>query len=160
MTSPLTSLALLAITALVAGSVGAGATSPGAGADDPIMLGQLTVHERITIRIPRLSHNPAGARMPIPVPPIWREKKGPKCVAAADLAGALISQPGSVDLVLTGGDRVRAVFDRHCGPLDFYGGYYIRPAADGSICADRDVIRVRSGGSCTIAKFRQLVAAR
>ena len=96
--------------------------------------------------------------MPIPVPSHWKEKKGPKCVMATELAGALISRPGSVDLIMRGGDRVRAVLDGDCGPLDYYRGYYLRPASDGMICGGRDVIRVRSGGSCMISKFRRLVA--
>lgn len=142
--------ALLALAAPIAADVGA----------RPPEIAQFTIHERLTIRVPRLQQSMPAARMPIPVPPRWKEKKGPKCIAAADLAGAMISQPGSVDLILTRGDRVRAVLDDDCGPLDYYGGYYLRPASDGRICANRDVIRVRSGRSCPIAKFRKLVEIR
>ncbi|MDQ2892802.1 MAG: hypothetical protein M3R64_06910 [Pseudomonadota bacterium] len=168
---------LLAIAAPIAGDVGARlprsgillpATAQPAVAQPEVAqpeiaqpeIAQLTIRERIIIRVPKLRQSMSPGRMPIPVPPGWKEKKGPKCIAAADLAGAMISQPGSVDLVLDGGDRVRAVLDDDCGPLDYYGGYYLRPASDGQICADRDVIRVRSGRSCMIAKFRRLVPTR
>jgi len=59
-----------------------------------------------------------------------------------------------------GGDRVRATFDRDCPGLDFYSGFYLKPSADGQICADRDMIRTRSGDSCEISGFRRLVAKR
>jgi hypothetical protein len=40
--------------------------------------------------------------------------------------------------------------------LDFYGQLYLLPN-DGRICARRDSIRSRVGGSCRIEKFRTLV---
>ena len=124
---------------------------------DGAMFAQMTIRERVVIRVPRMS---AASRLPVPVPVRYKEKKGPKCVAAADLAGALIQEPGAVDLVITGGKRLRARLDKDCGPLDYYGGFYLRPAADGKVCAGRDVLRMRSGASCGIATFRTLVAAK
>lgn len=127
-----------------------------------VQLAQLTIHERIVIRVPRVSPPapaPLGARAAAP-PIEWKEKKGPKCIAAGDLGGAMISQPDSVDLILNGGQRIRAELDDDCGPLDYYSGFYVRPANDGQVCAGRDVIRIRSGGSCEIHRFRKLVASR
>ena len=123
-----------------------------ASLDDP-QLAQLVIHERFTIRVPRLSPTPA----PLPAPVRWREKKGPQCVVVARMAGAMITSPREVDLVMVGGDRVRAVLDGACQPLDFYSGFYFRTNGDGMACAGRDTIRVRSGGSCDIARFRALV---
>ncbi len=54
---------------------------------------------------------------------------------------------------MAGGKRLRAHLDDDCGPMDFYNGFYLRPKADGKVCADRDVLRMRSGASCGIAKF-------
>lgn len=131
-----------------------------------VAIGQMTIHERIIIRVPRMSPLPGAAQtgMPLrtnaPSPIRYKEKKGPKCIAAADLGGALIVQPGIVDLVLTGDRRVRARLDRDCGPIDYYRGFYLRPAADGKVCAGRDVIRVRSGESCAIMMFKTLQVAR
>ena len=139
--------------------LGAGISAPGdTGA--PIITGQLTIRERIIIRVPRMRQSMPPGRMPIPVPPGWKEKRGPKCVTATDLAGAMITQPGAVDLVMLGGVRMRAVIDDDCGPLDYYGGYYLRPGSDGMICSGRDMIRVRSGSGCAIARFRKLVPAK
>lgn len=125
---------------------------------DGAQLAQLTIHERIIIRVPRMAAARAAAPAAVSVPTRWKERKGPKCVAAADMGGALIAERGAVDLVLTGGRRLRARLNDDCGPMDFYNGFYLRPAADGKVCADRDVIRMRSGASCGIATFRTLVA--
>ncbi|MBV9747282.1 MAG: hypothetical protein JO157_00560 [Acetobacteraceae bacterium] len=123
---------------------------------------QFSYHERVIIRVPRMSQPaPLAGAVAVPVQPVkWREKKGPKCIAADSMAGAMITTARQVDLVLRGGKRVRARLDSDCKPLDFYSGFYLRPASDGKICADRDSIRVRSGASCDIDEFRTLVAAR
>ena len=117
-----------------------------------VQFAQMTVRERIIIRVPRVgpARGPAAApRLSVPQPMQWKEKKGPKCIAVA---------ADAVDLVMAGGKRLRAHLDDDCGPMDFYNGFYLRPKADGKVCADRDVLRMRSGASCGIAKFRTLVA--
>lgn len=123
---------------------------------------QMTVRERIIIRVPRVPMPVSTGRIvtALPVPVKWKEKKGPKCLAAAELAGAMISRPRTIDVALTTGKRVRAILDDDCQPLDFYSGFYIRPGTDGMICADRDGIRVRSGAMCAIDSFKTLVASR
>ena len=136
------------------------AVAPGASVDesrlDKVEIAQLTVHQRIIIRIPRLSLPPRQ-----PVQPekqvTWSEKKGPKCVAMGDLVGAAISAPDSIDLMVDDGSRVRARLDDDCPPLDYYSSYYLKPTPDGMVCADRDAIRSRSGGSCPIEEFKRLV---
>ena len=92
----------------------------------------------------------------VPPPQRWVEKRGPKCIAAGDLGGAIVGSR-TVDLVLRGGERVRATLDGDCPALDFYSGFYLKPSADGQICAGRDTIRSRSGDSCEISGFRRLV---
>lgn len=121
-----------------------------ASGGEPTLFAQLTVRQQVIIRVP--------ARQPPPERIEWDEKNGPKCVPASALAGALISGRG-VDLLMRGGRRVRAKLGR-CPPLDYYSGFYIRPGLDGRICEDRDAIRVRSGGSCEIDRFRLLVPAK
>jgi hypothetical protein len=124
--------------------------------------GSFVIQQRVIVRVPRL---PVG-RMPlatrtVPPPPIkWVEKRGEKCVAVGSLAGAAITRADSVDLVLSGGKRVRARLADNCPALDFYSGFYLKPAGDGMVCSSRDAIRSRSGGSCRIVSFRTLVPAR
>jgi hypothetical protein len=136
------------------------ALAPGASvdpsADGGVQVTQMTLHQRIIIRIPRLPFTRAPVQASTPVR--WVEKKGPKCVAMDDLIGAAISAPDSIDLMIDDGTRVRAKLDDDCPPLDYYSSYYLKPTPDGMICEDRDAIRSRSGGSCGIEEFKRLVA--
>jgi hypothetical protein len=86
----------------------------------------------------------------------WIETKGPKCIDAARIAGASWSGPSSIDFLLRNRTRVRAVMDNECPALDFYKGFYLQPD-DERICAKRETIRNRVGGSCRIERFRTLV---
>jgi len=86
----------------------------------------------------------------------WEEEKGPKCIPVGAIAGAMLSGPDSIDMVLRNRQRVRAKLDRDCEGLDFYGSLYLQ-SDDGQFCARRDSIRSRMGGTCRIEKFRMLV---
>jgi hypothetical protein len=136
---------------------------PGASAEESrieeVEVAQLVLHQRIIIRIPRLPFTRPRADDP-PDGVRWVEKKGPKCVPMVKIEGALITAPDSVDLVIEDGNRVRAKLDDNCPSLDFYSGFYLKPTADGMVCADRDAFRTRSGGSCGIDAFKKLVAKR
>lgn len=87
----------------------------------------------------------------------WEEEKGPKCLPMGALAGAMLSGENSIDFLLRDRSRMRARLDDDCQGLDFYGGFYIIPEKDRRLCAGRDVIHSRDGGTCNIAKFRTLV---
>ena len=84
------------------------------------------------------------------------EKKGPKCIPAGAIQRALLSGSEQVDFVLADHSRIRAQFDEDCPALDFYGGFYLQPE-DERLCAHRDAIHSRIGGSCRIERFKQLV---
>ena len=86
----------------------------------------------------------------------WEEEKGPKCLPGGAIAGAMLSGPGSIDLVLRNRQRMRVRLDNDCEGLDFYDGFYLQ-TEDGQFCAKRDSIRSRMGGICLIEKFRMLV---
>jgi hypothetical protein len=110
---------------------------------------RLVVQDDVIFRIPVL---------PRPVQPQieWVEHKGPKCIPAAAIRRALLSSPEQVDFLLSDRSRIRAEFDEDCPALDFYGGFYLQPE-DWRLCAGRDAVHSRIGGSCTIERFRQLV---
>ena len=99
-------------------------------------------------------------RVPVrPLPPAefdWVERKGPRCLPARLVRGALLTGTDHVDLVLPHRQRVRATFEDDCPALDFYGGFYLK-TEDGQICARRDSIHSRMGRSCRIERFRHLV---
>jgi hypothetical protein len=86
----------------------------------------------------------------------WIEKKGPKCVPVAAIQRALLQGSEQVDFVMVNHARIRAQLDEDCPALDFYGGFYLQPEDD-RLCAQRDAIHSRMGGSCTIEKFKQLI---
>ncbi|CAN5492317.1 hypothetical protein BH09PSE4_BH09PSE4_09390 [soil metagenome] len=125
-------------------------------------IGQITIHERIIVRVPTIpvGRQPMSGNPLPPSPATYAEKKGPKCVAVKALAGAAITRTDSVDFVLTGGKRMRAKLGDDCPALDFYSGFYLKPSADGMICADRDSVRSRSGDQCPIDAFKTLVPKR
>ncbi len=124
-----------------------------------VMMAQLTIHQRIIVRIPRM---PVG-RQPIVAtkrkPVEWKEKKGEKCVPMERLQGAMVTAADSIDLVM-GGERLRAKLDDDCSPMDYYPGFYLKATPDGMVCAKRDSIRTRSGGACLITAFKRLVPKR
>ena len=110
---------------------------------------RLVVQDEVILRVP-VQPQPQGPRFE------WVEHKGPKCIPAAAIRRALLSGPERVDFVLASRARIRAIFEDDCPALDFYGGFYLR-MEDNMVCAGRDAIHSRMGGSCTIGKFRQLV---
>lgn len=147
-----------------------GAASTLIGADAPVGLdgtrwAQLTIHERLIIRIPRVAPPSSAVSTPTNLsrslpPPQWVERGAPKCVAAASLTGAQVGAAGAVDLIVQGTKRLRAKLEEDCPTLDFYSGFYLKPAGDGNVCAGRDMIRSRSGAHCAIREFKTLVAKR
>ena len=138
------------------------------GADEPapgnplagVELAQVTIHERVMIRIrPRRPFALTREGRIVPEP-VWSERRAQKCVAVRELAGAAVSRGGDVDLMMIDGTRLRAKLAADCPALDFYSGFYLKPNVDGRICGGRDVLRARSGASCPVAKFRRIQLRR
>jgi hypothetical protein len=145
------------------GSPGPGTPSPSPStAATPTRLAQVRIQQHIVIRVPRPDPvRRAAAPPPAPLPPIdWVEKRTDDCVSTDALSGAAIIRSDSVDLVLSGGRRVRAKLGSECPALDFYAGFYVKPNKDGKLCAKRDVFRSRAGGECRIRSFRTLIPGR
>jgi hypothetical protein len=110
---------------------------------------RLIVQDEIILRVPV---------QPRPLMPQvnWIERKGPKCVPVAAIQRALLQGSEQVDFILANHARIRAQLDEDCPALDFYGGFYLQPEDD-RLCAGRDAVHSRMGGSCTIERFKQLV---
>lgn len=127
---------LLGLVAMQPGAVEQGVTR---------LVSQDEVILRVTVQ-PR----PLGPRVE------WIERKGPDCIPVAAIRRALLLGPERVDFILANRAHVRAEFDDDCPALDFYGSFYLEPADD-RLCAGRDAVHSRIGGSCTIRRFKQLV---
>jgi hypothetical protein len=133
----------------------AAATSSAPSLDGEVFA-QLTIQQRVVIRVPVAP----PASTPAVVPTMrWKEVKGPKCVAIGTLAGATVRGSEQLDLYLRGGARVRAQLD-DCDRVDLRYGFYLRPTSDGRVCGGRDRIHARTGGQCSIERFRSLVPQR
>lgn len=130
---------------------GAGASSGG----EALRLAQVTVRQRVIVRVPA-----RAVRAVDPRAIRYEEKKAPRCVAMAGLAGAAMLKADRVDLILKGGQRLRVEFESSCTAVDFYSGFYVSPTEDRQLCAQRDSIHLRSGGECMIKRFKKLVPER
>ena len=119
-----------------------------ATAPAPPAVRTMTIQQQMILRVPVRPHPRVNFE--------WDEEKGPKCLPVGALAGAMLSGPDSIDIILRNRQRVRARLENECQGLDFYGGFYLQ-TEDGRFCAKRDVIRSRMGATCQIEKFRMLV---
>lgn len=130
-----------------------------APAGEPVQLAQLTIEQRVMVRVPMARKGRAPARIVPDARPVWKEKKGPRCVALKSIRSAAVVVGNGVDLMLADDHRYRARLERGCNSMGFYSGFYVEPDDDGSLCSGRDQLQARSGLSCAIDSFRRLVKA-
>ncbi len=124
---------------------------------EPVQLAQLTIEQRVIVRVPMAKKGKAPAPV-LPRPRVaWKEKKGPRCVALRSIRSASIAVENGIDLMLADNHRYRARLERGCNSMGFYSGFYVEPDDDGSLCSGRDELQARSGLSCAIDSFRRLV---
>ena len=74
-----------------------------------------------------------------------------RCIGVDHVAGAVVFGDRSVELTMTDHSHWRMTFDAACPALSFYQGFYYRRAVAGHLCAGRDAVISRSGGTCPIA---------
>lgn len=129
-----------------------GVATQDSGQASDLQYAQITVRQRIIIRVPEGDRRVVTAGSSLIR---WRESDGPRCVQARQIVGATLGG-SSVDLIMRDNSRIRARLGQRCAGLDYYRGFYVNATEDGRICADRDVIRSRMGGRCEISEFRNL----
>lgn len=129
-----------------------------APAGDSVQWAQLSIQQRVIIRVPSMRKGKAPARLSSDSD-AWEEKKGPRCVALRSIRGASIVVRNGVDLILADQHRYRARLEKGCDAAGFYSGFYVEPDADGSLCSGRDELQARSGTSCAIDSFKRLIAS-
>ena len=76
-----------------------------------------------------------------------------RCVGIDHVAGAVVFGDRAVELSMTDGSHWRMGFAAACPALGFYSGFYYRRAVAGRLCAGRDAVIARSGGSCPITSI-------
>jgi hypothetical protein len=138
--------------------------APGGSGDAPARAadaGELAVQQRATIHVPRVTVTTTTIIMRSSRPaPAYREKKAEDCVKVERIAGFTVNRFDSVDLILRDGQLLRVKLGADCPALGFYSGFYVKQSGDRKICAKRDSFRSRSGRSCAVQGFTQLVQAR
>lgn len=125
---------------------------------------QVVIEQQLIIRVPaqrtqlrNFAASPAPVQRIKQVPIVWKEKKGPKCVAMRNIVGMQAAQRDSIDLITRQKERLRAQLNRGCRALDFYAGFYMKDSKDGRLCEGRDEIHARTGAKCEVDKFRLMV---
>lgn len=126
---------------------------------DPVQWAQLTIEQRVIIRVPMARKGKVPARITKKAADAWDEKKGPRCVALRSIRAAAIVVRNGVDLILADQHRYRARLEKGCDAAAFYSGFYVEPDEDGSLCSGRDELQARGGTSCAIDSFKRLIAA-
>ncbi len=127
-----------------------------APAAEPVQWAQLTIEQRVIVRVPMAKKGRAPARPDPEGRAAWKEKKGPRCIALRSIRSASIIMENAIDLLLADNHRYRARLERGCRSMGFYSGFYVEPDEDGSLCSGRDELQARSGASCAIDSFRRL----
>ncbi len=126
---------------------------------------QVSIEQRITIRI-----NPRAAPMPnvatlvaqsadAGAEPRFIERKSGKCLPLGAIGGV---QPLSDDrllLMLRDNRMFTARLAKGCKAREFYSGFIVKRNIDGQVCIGRDELLSRSGTSCQVSGFRQLIPA-
>lgn len=130
--------------------------------DAPRSFWQVVIEQQLIIRVPAQRSQLNNFAAPPPpritdAPVVWKEKKGPKCVAMRNIVGMRAVQRDSIDIITRQKQRLRAQLNRGCRALDFYAGFYMQGSKDGKLCEDRDEIHARTGAKCEIDKFRLMV---
>ena len=121
----------------------------GAEAPATVAVSRVVIRDEIILRVPVI-------RPRVDSPVLWVERKGPRCIRSDEVRAASLTNEGSIDFLMRNRRRIRAKMGSQCPTLDFYGGFYLQPEDD-RICAGREEIRNRIGGSCQIERFRMMV---
>lgn len=101
-----------------------------------------------------------------PMPPAsvdkWKAGKPSRtaCIDASVIAGAVVVDARTVDVVMRGGRRWRLGLAQQCPQLSYYGGFYYRPRVAGQFCAGEDRIISRAGGACRVSQISELKQVR
>ncbi|WP_084583244.1 hypothetical protein [Sphingomonas azotifigens] len=134
--------------------------APAANPVAPVELGQSPpFQQHVTIHVPRMTVTTTTIVVR-EAPARLVERKTKSCVDMDRIQGFTVNAADSVDLILEDGSLLRAKLGAECPALGFYSGAYLKPTRDSKFCAGRDALRSRSGRTCPVQAFKNLVRAR
>lgn len=119
-----------------------------------------SVQQHVSIHVPRMTVTSTTIIVRREADSRLVERRANDCVKVDRIEGFTVNAADSVDLILDDGTLLRAKLGSECPALGFYSGAYLRPSKDNKVCAGRDSLRSRSGRSCPVQAFRNLVRAR
>ncbi|MEY4953436.1 MAG: hypothetical protein RL299_1860 [Pseudomonadota bacterium] len=130
---------------------------------DPMVAEQVSIQQSVTIRI---NPRPAPASMQPAMfsqgfdqdrEPRFIERKFAKCLAVNSIFGVQPVTNDKLLLILNDRRMVTAQLEKGCQARQFYSGMMIKRNDDGQICTSRDALQSRSGASCQVTGFRQII---
>ena len=100
--------------------------------------------------------------MPATAAEQWKPGKPSRkaCIDVSTIAGAVVVDAWTVDVVMKGGRRWRLGLGQQCPQLSYYGGFYYQPRVAGKFCAGEDRIISRAGGACRVSQISELRQVR
>ena len=124
---------------------------------------QVSIQQRVTIRI-----NPRPAPMPLEASmfdnglgggrePRIIERRFAKCVPMNTILGIQPVSSSRLLFILRDDRLITAQLSKGCQAREFYSGLILKRSADGQVCVDRDELFSRSGATCQVTGFRQLI---
>jgi hypothetical protein len=115
--------------------------------------------QHVSIHVPRMTVT-TTTTIVVREAPAMAERRAKSCVEMGRIQGFTVNAADSVDLILEDGSLLRAKLGSECPALGFYSGAYLKPTKDSKFCAGRDALRSRSGRTCPVQAFKNLVRAR
>lgn len=124
---------------------------------------QVSIQQSVTVRIsPRPAPAPMQSAFFAPgfdntVEPRFIERKFGKCLPINAIFGVQPVTNSSLLLILRDNRMITAQLEKGCQARQFYSGFLVKPNADGQVCVSRDALLSRTGASCQISGFKQII---
>lgn len=119
---------------------------------------QVRIAQRIVIRIaPQGTVNQVIVRQNADARPRFRERNSGDCLPLAGIEGVRVNSDQRLLLFMRDHRLIGANMDDSCQARHFETGFYVDRSKDGMLCVNRDMLRSRSGASCSMSRLRELV---
>jgi hypothetical protein len=89
--------------------------------------------------------------------PVFKERKVGDCVPLAGIEGIRVNSDQRLLLFMRDRRLIGANMEQGCQTRYFERGFYVGRSSDGQLCVNRDMLRSRSGATCSLSRFRELV---